>query len=724
MPRVILTQTNFTAGEITPRCYGRVDIARYQNGAEIIENGEPLVHGGVLRRPGFRFVTEVKNSAKAVRLVPFIFSTSQAYIVELGDLYARFYIDGGQVQSGMAAYEVVTPYTESMIWDVDYAQGADTMFLTHPSVPVYRLRRFASDNWTMAAAPFITEPYAEIGSYPAANLTLSSAAVGSRTVTASAAVFLASDVGREIIFQGGIGTITAYTDTTHVTLNVTQAFPSTAIVSGTWNLSVSPQATCTPSAKDPVGTDITLTLSAAGWRAGDVGKYVNINGGLAKITSFTSATVVHATIVQELSATIGAPALAWTLESSVWGGVNDYPRAVTLREQRLWLGGSPGYPQQIWGSVTAEYLDFTLGTLATDAVSFPIASDELNPIRHLAQVKALLALTYGGEFSLQGGPELPIMPTNVQIKDQSVFGSSAVRPVRIGNELLMVQRGGRKIRALSADRYDAGQYSAPDLTALAEHITESGIVDMTKVQEPDPLLLAPRADGQMAVCSLDRDQDVIAWARWIFGGDAIIESAAVIPITGGEQLWLVVRLTVDGNSKRYIVYSDAHLYTDCAITGTSVGGSDTWTGLDHLEGCTVDCLADGIDMGTFTVTGGQIVLPRVAYEVEIGLNFVVRVKTLTPEIPSPTGSVQGTQMSINDVVVRLLNSIGGKVNDKELQHRTTGLNVLDVAPTPQNGIYSLKQLGWLKGVAQVEITQDRPYPFHLLSVTKTFTSND
>ena len=46
MPRVTLMQTNFTAGEVSPRLLGRVDIARYANGAKIIENALPVVHGG------------------------------------------------------------------------------------------------------------------------------------------------------------------------------------------------------------------------------------------------------------------------------------------------------------------------------------------------------------------------------------------------------------------------------------------------------------------------------------------------------------------------------------------------------------------------------------------------------------------------------------------------------------------------------------------------------
>lgn len=718
-------QTNFTAGVLSPRLYGRVDIARYQNGAKTLENGNPLVHGGFLRRPGQRFIVPAKFNNKRARLIPYVFSTTQAYVVEVGDGYMRFFKNTAQILAtpGPGAYEIVSPYTEALLPDIDFVQGADTMFIVHESVIPQRLRRFADDNWTIAATPFDPAPFAEIGFQPNVTLTLSLATVGTgRTLTAGAAAFLASDVGRNVTYLGGLATITGYTSTTVVTATIVEAFPSVGpITAGLWTIDSSPQTTCTPSAKDPVGGAVTLTLSAAGWRADDVGKYVRINGGLVKITGYTSDVIVSGVIRQELSATVGAPALAWTLEANVFGGPNGYPRAVTLFEQRLFLAGSPGFPQTVWGSVIAEYVNFELGTLDDDAVSFTIASDQLNPIRHLAQVKTLIALTYGGEFTIQGGVEKPITPTNIQVKNQSVYGCNDVLPVRVGNELMLVQRADRKVRAMSPDRYDSGQYGAPDLAVLAEHITESGIVDMDFIQEPDPILSCLRADGRQADLTIDRDQDVIGWAEQFTDGD--IESVAVIPVAGGEQRWVLVRRVIGGVEQRYIEVYDSTLNTDSAIVGASGPGAATWSGLDHLEGKTVDCLADGIDMGQFVVTGGEITLPRTANAVEIGLNYVTRVRVLTPEIPTANGSIQGTQLAVSQVWLLLKDTIGGKVGGDDVQFRQLGDDVLDMAPVPQSGLVDLEQLGWEAGNAEIEIVQDRPYPFHLLAVIRRITSN-
>lgn len=723
MPRVTLIQTNFTAGELAPRLMGRVDIARYQNGAKTIENAHPLTHGGCQRRPGSLFVAEAKNANKTARLIPYVFNRDQAYVLEFGDQYLRFFKDGGQVESSPGVpYEIATPYTEAMLPDLDYVQGADTMFIAHPSVPIYRLRRFDHASWDLSAAPFTVTPFDEIGVNPATTLTLSDATVGAgRTFTAGAASFQASDVGREIWSSAGVATITGYTSTTVVTATITVAFPSTSIASGAWTIAGSPQTSCTPSAKDPLGASITLTLGAAGWNSADVGKFVRINGGLAQITGYTSSTIVNATIKQELTATVAAPAVAWSLESSVWGGANGYPRAVTLHEQRLIAAGSDGFPQTIWGSKTGVYLDFTQGTADDDGFSFKIASNQVNPITHLGQIKQMLVLTYGGEFSVEGGVEKPVTPTNVQVKSQSAYGCNAVRPARIGNELLFVQRSGRKVRAMSY-QWNADAFGSPDLTVLAQHITETGIVDMAYQQEPDSILWCVRADGVLVSLTVEREQDVVGWARHTT--DGYFESIASIPITDGEQVWAIVRRTINGSTKRYVELLDNTVNTDCAVLGTHPTGANVWTGLDHLEGKTVDIVADGAVMEQQVVASGQITLPRNALAVEIGLHYESLIELLDIEIQGGQGSAQGNAVRTGEAIVRLLESSGCDIQGQPIPFRRFGTGILDQAVERFTGDKRIELLGWQRTGGSITIRQTQPLPMHVIAVIRKVSIND
>ncbi|NUT87170.1 hypothetical protein HNO91_12105 [Pseudomonas corrugata] len=716
MARLSLVQTNFTAGEVSPRMLGRVDLARYQNGAEIIENAWPVIHGGANRRDGTLFVAAAKFADKKCRLIPYVFNTQQSYMCEFGDLYVRIYYPDGTY----TGVELVSPYSHTTLDRLDYVQGADTMFIFNTAIPVYRLRRLADTEWSLAPAPFVTKPFDEKGIDFTTQITFSDPTVGTgRTATSAASAFLASDVDREIWSGGGVAKITAVTSATVATVEVLNAF--TAAVRPTWSLKGSPQTTNTLSAATPVGGTVTMTLGAAGWRSNDVGKFVKINGGLLEISVYTSTTVVSGIIRSAPTSAVASPANAWSLEASVWNDIDGYPGAGTLYEQRLALGGSVNYPQTIWESRTSEYLNFELGTKDDDALSYNLSSDQINPILHIGQINALIPLTYGGEFTVSGGVEKAITPTNIRAKNPSVYGCNRVRPVRIGNELYFVQRANRKLRAM-AYKYDSDTFGSPDMSILSEHATKSGIVDMAYQQEPESILYLVRADGVMATMTVDRDQDVIGWARQTT--DGAFESCASIPIADGDQVWCVVRRTVNGQNVRYIERFVQGIRVDSGVSATSGPGATVWGGLAHLEGKTVDIVADGIVMQQQVVSAGQVTLPRKAFAVQIGLNFITRIKTLTPEVQGSTGSVQGNSMRIGEITLRFLETTGCKVNGQIIAFRSTGAGTLDQPPELFTGVHRMENLGWERGQASITITQEQPLPFQLLSVIKKCTFND
>jgi hypothetical protein len=824
VPRLTIQQTNFTAGEISPRLYGRVDIDRYGNSAKKLLNALPVIHGGARRRPGTRFVNPAKSSAAASRLIPFVFNRDTAYMLEFGESTMRVYSVGG---SNLLA-DIATPYSSAMLADVDFVQGADTMFLFHPLVPIKRLRRFSPTSWDLSDAPFLTTPFDEQGHALAANLTLSAVSGAGQTATAGAGVFLPSDVGRRLISGAGQATVVGYTSATVITVDITLTFPGTALASGAWYLDVSPQAFAIPTVKDPVGATVSIagaatraavmTLSAktgaitvnasaavfsagdvgktiyadsgvakitaftsgvqvsattssdfvstiyqaggwgvgqvAGgntWRAEDVGKFLRINGGLVKITLFVNDGEVRGTIIQAMTSVVASAPLAWSLEAAVWSFSNGYPRTGTLHEQRLVVAGTTKYPQTIWGSVTGSYLDFTLGTGDSDAFSFTIASDEINPISYVASLRNLIVHTYGGEFSLQGGIEKPITPTNVRIRPESPHGSKGVRPELIGKESVFVQRAGRKVRALGY-RADSDGYSAPDLSVLAEHITKSGVTALSYQQEPDLTLWAVRADGVLLSCTIDRDQSVIGWAQHLTEG--AFESVATIPNGSADETWVIVRRLVNGATVRYLEVLDSTMTPfpptsfdpaayppvatdviygctmDAAVSITNLFPIDTIS-VGHLKGKTVDILADGLVQPQQVVpASGSITLERPALRIIAGLHFETQIGLLTPETGTGTGTAQGNAMRTSEISVRFLDTIGAKVYDgegdliDELSFRQFGEGVLDAAPQLFSGLKRTSALGWNRGSAELTIVQAQPLPMHVLSVIRKFTVND
>ena len=814
--RLTVVQTNFTAGELSPRLAGRTDIDKYANAAKLLYNAHPVIHGGAVRRAGTLFAKAAKFSATKARVVPFIFSKDTAYMLEFGEAYVRVFSP-----NGVYLTEIVSPYTATQAQDIDHTQGADTMFLWHGSVAPQRLRRFSDTVWDLSATPFTVQPFDEQGHALAANLTLS-ATSGTITVTASVAVFFPSDVGRNLISSAGIGVVTAYTDTTHVTVVVATAFLSTALASGAWYLDVSPQGFLKPAAKDPAGSVITiagavtraatLTLTAktgaititasvgvfvpgdaglvlyadsgqvtlaytnattltgtttsdflnliypsGSWgitgsvfRAEDVGKYIRLNGGLVKITAVGSASSVTAMIVTAMTNITAVPPLAWSLEANVWSAANGYPRTGTLFEQRLWSAGSTKYPQTIWGSRTGLYLDFTKGVVDSDGCIFTIASDEINPITFLAAARTIIVHTYGGEFSMQGNVGKPITPTNVQIKPESTHGSKTVRPLTVGKESLYVQRAGRKLRAMSY-QFTIDGFVSPDLAVLAEHITTSGIVAMAWQQEPDLLLWAVLGDGSLVSCTLDRDQSVVGWAHHYTEG--AFESVAAMPVGAFDQVWVVVRRTVNGATVRYVEYLDATfapflpgavdanayppivaaaIYgttVDCGIAVDNAAWQTVFTAA-HLIGKTVDVVADGSYMGAFVTNGsGVLTLPRASYRTLIGLHFKTMIGLLTPEVGTGTGSAQGNSMRTGEATLRFLNTLGAQVLDgegraQEVPFKHFGTAVLDKPAALYTGTVRVEMLGWDRGRSELTVVQDQPLPMHLLSEVRKFTVND
>lgn len=736
MPRLQPIQTNFTAGELSPLVRGRVDLQQYANGAQLIENAYPVIQGGVFSRPGTTYRAQIKSNARA-RLVPFVRNRSTAYVQEWGAGYMRLFKDGAAVG---APDELATPYTYNQVKAMDYAADADTAYLAHPDVYPQRLRRFADDRWQIAACPFTAEPFSEVGTRPTANLTLSLKTVGAgRTATASAPTFLAADVGRAILSGPGIGVVTAYTDSTHVTIEITAEFDSTAVTSQTWTLDASPQTGCLPSAFEPVGASITLTLDDDGWRASEADGFVRINGGLCRITGIVSAKVANATIVKDLAAATKAPKLAWAVLTDQWSVATGYPRTVSLHQQRLIYASSTEYPQTVWGSRIAEPLDFTLGTDDDLAYSFTISSDDNNEITWLATARDLMALSAGCEYSLRGGVEKPITPTNVTITPQTDHGSAAVRPVQVRRETVFVQGAGKKLRGLSY-RYDIDGYDAPDLLALAAHLVERdedtgeqlSIVDLCYQREPHGLLWAVRSDGKLLSCTLDRAQSVVAWARHDVGGQ--VESICCVPSGASDVVYMIVKRTVDGSARRFLESIDMTtsstrlsevngMQLDCGVMLYDADGSTTWTH-PQLVNTLVQVLADGNYMGEFTTNGaGQITLPRVAYSVQIGLPFRSAVLPVTPEVGTGTGTSSGQAMATADVTLRIASTGPMWCNGQEFPGREFGVEVLDKPQPLTTGLVNVSEWGWEKGTSDLLIERRLPFPMKLLNIIRTMTIN-
>ena len=821
MARVHPFQTNFTAGELTPKLAGQIDFKKYGNGVELMENMTVFPQGGASRRYGSRFVAEVKDSSKITRLIPFEFNIEQSYILEFGNNYIRFFKDNGQItetaktitaitkanpavvtsnshgysngdhvwisgvvgmtrvngrrftvassstntfaltgenstnydaySSGGTAskvFEITTTFTEAMLYDLQFTQSADVMYIVQESLPPRKLSRTGHTTWTLADVAFSNGPYLDANT-TATTLTPSSASTGSRNITASA---------------------------------------------------------------------VTGINDGQGWLASDVGREISMNSGKATITARTNSTVAVATVTKAFT---NANAITdWQL--GAWSGTTGYPRTVSFFEQRLVFGGSTYYPQTIWASQSGLYENFDAGDgSAADGFIYTIAANKVNVIRWLAPARDLIVGTAGGEFKVGKPAGEPIQPDNVNITQQTTYGGYTTQPIQIGNSILFLQRQRKKIREFSY-RFEDDAYLAPDMTLLAEHITGTGIVDVDYAQEPSSIYWAVRDDGTLLALTYQREEDVVAWSRNILGGsykltfngatgvtdylndanyngyititahglstgDEVVYSAGggtkVAGLQDGEtyfvykkdadklelastykqaidrtilqladgvgashtltakaqvksvssiseasenQTWVIARRKINGNIVQYIEYLDPTLNMDSTLSALVNDGITVVTGLNHLEGESVQILVGDAVFANQTVTDGSITvtLPSKASfkSIEIGLGYTSKIKTMRVEAGSQAGSAQGRKKRYNEVMVRLLKTVGIKINGDQLPFRTSstpmGQNIAEFT-----GDKRVINLGWDRD-GQIEILQEQPLPMTVLGITGTLATTD
>ena len=428
-------------------------------------------------------------------------------------------------------------------------------------------------------------------------------------------------------------------------------------------------ATTLTTSAHTVGTGRTLTASAvtginsgSGFLATDVGRQIRFRDGYGIITAFTSTTVVTIEILIDMGST--SASTDWSLGS--FSTTTGFPSCVSFFEQRLVFAASINNPQTVYFSKSGDYenMDANIGgTVADDdAIIYTIASNQVNAIRFLTSARTLIIGTAGGEFVVSGGGDnSPITPTNIMIKKQSNHGAANVDAISVGNATLFLQRAKRKIREL-AYNFGVDGYIAPDLTILAEHITEGNVVEMAYQEEPLAIIWCVRGDGQLIALTYQREQEVVAWHRHIIGGvfgtgDAVVESVAVIPTDDSEyELYMIVKRTINGATTRYVEY--LHTFNFDQTDNTSFNYLDSQLDLSKSQ----TTLTAGISATDTTIPVASISGLSASGKIKIGGEIISYAAISSLNL---TGCTRGqnittaTSHTSGDTVKEVVNIIAG-----------------------------------------------------------------
>ena len=567
MARVAVELTNFTGGELSPRLDGRTDLTKYTSGCSTLENLIVYPHGSATRRPGTNFVAEVANSANKTRLIPFEFSTIQTYMLEFSNLKIRFYKDNGSILESNKTITAVTQANPAVVTSTThgYANGDEILISAVVGMTQLNNKRFLVANVTANTFELTNKDSVNINS--SAFTAYASGGIANRVFTVTT-TYQTADLFDIKFAQSADVMYLCHPDysvkklsrTGHTSWTLTEV----EFTKGPFQDPNTTTTTLTPSSAS-IGTR-NITASAvtginggSGFLSTDVGRQIYFNSGYAKITSVTSTTVVVAEV--SIAFANASAITAWQL--GAFSDTTGHPSCVTFFEQRLVFAGTTDQPQTIFFSKSGDYenMDANIGSTVADddAIIYTIASNQVNAIRFMTSTRTLILGTAGGEFTVSGGgTDSAVTPTNILIKKQSNHGAANVDAIAVGNATLFLQRAKRKIREL-AYNFDVDGYVAPDMTILAEHVTETGLTQMAYQQEPNQVLYAVRTDGELVGLTYQREQEVSAWHRHIFGGRFNIAT-----ITVSDYANIVT------GTKLKLTQSNGTTVTFTSTTGTAV----------------------------------------------------------------------------------------------------------------------------------------------------------
>lgn len=616
MPRVSPAITNFTAGEYSPQMFGQIDLASYPNACRLLRNFVCRVHGGGQKRPGTIFIAEVKDSTKETRLIPFQYSTEQAYVLELGNSYMRVFMDRGQVLDDESdPFESGTPYVTADLSSLRFVQDKDLMYFFLRTKPIQKLIRYDHDDWECSAAAIINGPYltansdVEVGSNLVTNydMELNSdwTSVGSPTIQErSSEHAYAGNYSRKVTSSDGLsgvksasfGTTTGYdyrirfrvfTSEGSLTLKMNSGGglvtvdSITSIPLSEWteyerwykegsgtasayvaflgkaiyidNVEIYRVNSITITPSAVTGNGITLTANSSLFVAGHVGGFFKLTYGEATGHVIIRSITSDTVAIADVVTELADDSATANFAEGAWSPKNGYPSCGAFYEQRLIVASSENDKDAVWGSKPTEYENFTPGVLDSDPIAYKLQSDI---IRWLAPMGQLVVGTVNAEYRLGAQSSADaVTPTNVKMTQQSRKGSSDLDPVNVGNAILFVQRRGNAENSGTKLRELSYNYVNDSYDGIDLSLFAehiSGSGFKRVVFMSSPFPILWGQTEDGRLVGMTYEREQKVIGWHYHPMDGLVEDICVIPGDNQDDLYMIVNRTIDGVEKRYI----------------------------------------------------------------------------------------------------------------------------------------------------------------------------
>lgn len=630
------------------------------------------------------------TTVSAVRLMPFVVSTDDAFVVAFTDRAIEVF----DTDTDGSASTVPSPYVSADLAEVDYAQSAEAMVLVHEDhAPRLLVRDQITSLFSIEQIVFTNVPVFDFAD------ALSPAAVNDvHDVTFTNFVEgntfqLELEGARSgvIAFQGVADAIHQAATAENIRRAVQKLY--TVGLSGV-------------SVAFTAGTTFRITLAEDSADNHDV-----ITG-----TPLTAGSTAAITAVKFANGT--------SRREPVWSDTRGWPRTVTFHEGRLYFGGSRSLPQSIFGSVVNDFFNFDIGAgLEDDAIFITMNTAQLNKINALFSGRDLQLFTSGGEFRFITSP---ITPANAAPKNQTQYGAAPLKPVSTDGATVFVQKT-RKVMRDFLFRYEEDAYSSVPISALAAHLL-TNVVDIAAWQgngdDDANLVLLVNGDGTIAAHVTLRSQEIAAWSQWLTDGDYVATCVSE------RERYVAVERTINAVDVLYLEhFDDAYRLDAASLYVFNPPGQSTITGATHLNGevCRVrdgNIVLDNVTpvAGNADITGDGT--PYAGTNIEIGLGWTPRVVTMPLNTDFGNGDNYLRKKRVVKARINVYQSLGLLFNGRELPDDYFDLDNFDEAPAPFTGVHSLEESSnWDEGPLTQEISQADPLPFHILGFDLTVESS-
>lgn len=569
---------------------------------------------------------------------------SLAFTPSAGSFYIKFFnqndrialVDSCVVESS-GVVSLTSPWDEVDLPLLRYDQSGDIVFVACEGKRQQRIVRRASRSWSIEDylvddGPFRLENTSTTTITPSGlsgNVTLTSSAVAGTGVFKSThvgALYAITSVGQTVS-----DSFSAENDfTSHIRVTgVTSGRQFAITVSGTFTANVTLQRSVDEGANwIDVATYTTITtttltdglenqiiwyrigIKTGGYTSGTADCSLVYNAGsitgIARITGYTNSTTVAAEVLTPFGGTTASEVWA----EGYWSDYRGWPSSVRLHDGRLFWAGK----DRFWGSVTDQFYTFD-ANFEGDAgtISRSIGYGPVDTVNWMLSLDRLTAGTDGAELTCRSSSfNEPLTPTNFTPKNSSTQGTAKVAAAAIDNKAIFLQRNGRRLYELAySGERDA--YEPEDLMALIPEAGNPGIVQIVVQRKPDTRIHCVRSDGTVGVLVFDRTENVICWVDVETDGE--VSRAAVLPGTEEDYVYYYTKRTIGGSD---VYYTEKWAFESQCQGGAinkladsfvfSAPAASTITGLSHLEGEEVIACSGGVDLGTFTVSGGSISL--------------------------------------------------------------------------------------------------------------------